>query len=196
MGIRLSSVLLSFLLLFGCGTSEESSDAPLVVTTTDPFRAIVAPIVGDRAGVKALLPPGASPHTYEPRPSDMRMIASAEAFIYGAPQLDGWAARMESPRVASMISWVPDSLLMTLEDHGHGGVDPHFWMDPLVVKTLLPHLAEYFCESDAESCTVYRQNAETFGRRLDHLNDSLTAMLAPVRGSAVLLSHPFLGYFA
>jgi ABC-type Zn uptake system ZnuABC Zn-binding protein ZnuA len=124
------------------------------------------------------------------------MLASAEAFLFGAPQLDGWAARMESPRVASMISWVPDSLLLSIEDHGHSGVDPHFWMDPLVVKSLVPGLTAYLCEGDTKECTEYRRNAEAFVRRLDQLHDSLATMLAPVRGSTVFLSHPFLGYFA
>ena len=196
MGLRLTYLILFCVLLCGCGPREETSEGPLVVTTTDPFRAIVAPVLGDRATVRALLPAGASPHTYEPRPSDMRMLATADAFIYGAPQLDGWAARMESRRVAPMISWMPDALLLTLEDHDHGGIDPHFWMDPLAVKGLLPGLVDFFCEGDMEGCTEYRRNAEEFGRRLTSLNDSLTTMLAPVRGSTILLSHPFLGYFA
>jgi ABC-type Zn uptake system ZnuABC Zn-binding protein ZnuA len=189
-------ILAGALVQTGCGGSDATRDGPVFVTTIDPFRAIVEPVVGDRARVEKLLPPGASPHTYEARPSDMRKVSSAIAFFFGAEQLDGWAARLEVRRSVEMILWVPDSLKLTLFEHGHGGVDPHFWMDPVLVKTMLPALADSLCAFDREGCATYRRNAREFDGRLAALDDSLAAMLAPVRGSSILLSHPFLGYFA
>ena len=189
-----SAALLLISALIGCGGSEIHRDERTVVTTIDPFRAIIEPVAEGRARVVKLLAPGASPHTYEPRPSDLRTVASALAFFYGAQQLDGWAARMGEP--VEMFAWVPDSLHLESHDHEHSGADPHFWMDPRTVRTILPRLADTLCSLDGAGCSDYRSNAVAFSERLQILDDSLTAALSPLRGTAVLLSHPFLGYFA
>ena len=190
----LGTLVLLISALIGCGRSQVLSDEPTVVTTIDPFRAIIEPVTAGRARVVELLPSGASPHTYEPRPSDLRTVTSAFAFFYGARQLDGWAARMG--RSVEMFDWVPDSLQLQSHDHAHTGADPHFWMDPGTVEAILPALTDTLCSLDEAGCAAYRANAERFSIRLHVLDDSLKTLLSPVRGKAILLSHPFLGYFA
>ena len=193
---RLHSALpaILFLVMIGCGGNPAPSNERLVVTTIEPFRALIEPVTGSRARVEKLLPPGSSPHTYEPRPSDLRAVASSQTFFFGSQQLDGWAARIGES--VEMFEWVPDSLRLTLNDHEHGGVDPHFWLDPLTVRQMLPALADRLCLDDESGCSEYRGNAAEFSERLGTLHDSLRTLLAPVAGRAVLLSHPFLGYFA
>ena len=190
----------------GSGASAE----PTYVTTSYSFRAILEPVVGDGGSVVHLLPPGVSAHTYDPRPSDVRVASSARAIFYGAPELDQWAARLGGARGIALIDLLPDSLLLELPgagvragggdaggNHAHGsGRDPHFWMDPLRVAALLPALVDTLCECDRPSCAAYRSNADASSRRLHALHDSVQAVIEPLRGQALLLSHPFIQYFA
>ncbi len=203
------AILLSCLALisFGCqdtATTDEDADGLLFATTIYPFRSILEPIVGERGSVRNLLPAGASPHTYDPRPSDARAAANALVLYYGAPELDAWGARLASERTVTLIDMLPDSMVRDLHSrqdaggaaHGHStGRDPHFWMDPLTVDALLPVLVDTLCAADPTYCTEYTENAGFFSERLSALHDSVKALIAPVASRSVLLSHPFLGYF-
>jgi zinc transport system substrate-binding protein len=168
------------------------------VTTIPPFEMILRPVVEGRGTVERLLAPGASPHTYDPTPSDLRATTGATALVYGAESLDGWAAELPASRRLVMIDLLPAEVQSRFEgEEGHGGadVDPHFWTDPLAVKRLLPALADTLCAMDAAGCSVYRANADSFATRLAALDTRLHALLEPVRDQPVLLARPFFRYF-
>lgn len=177
---------------------------PQYAATTFVFRTILEPVVGSNGSVRHLLPAGASPHTYDPRPSDVRAASEALALFYGAPELDRWASGLGSSPSIALIDLLPDSLLLDFpasghirDGHHHGaGRDPHFWMDPLRVDGLLPALVETLCVLDPVACSDFRRNAAAFSIRIRALHDSVRTVMAPVRGNALLLSHPFIQYFA
>lgn len=195
------------LIIFGCrrtASTEENVGGSLYATTVYPFRSILEPVVGARGSVRNLLPVGASPHTYDPRPSDAISAADAVVLFYGAPELDDWGAQLSSRRTVALIDMLPDSLVGNLQshhsvngaEHGHStGRDPHFWMDPLTVDALLPALVDTLCAADSESCAVYSENAGAFSDRLAALHDSVRSLIDPVASRSVLLSHPFIEYF-
>lgn len=184
------------------------------VTTIHPFQEILKEVVGDRGEVYQILPPGASPHTYELRPSDLRTVATAKALFYGSENLDAWALKLQNTNRIELIRYVDgDSLIHFQQEHerqksdvyhdehedeGHhhsSGVDPHFWTDPLTVKSLLPTLTENLCIIDPGQCEQYRKNYQKFGSQLDSLHLKIKKMLTPIRGSKVMISHPFFQYF-
>ena len=192
-------ILLS-LLPAGCGSEAPSTDGAgeaevVLLTTIAPFEAILQPLLAGRAGVEALLPIGASPHTYDPRPSDVRRAARAVALVYGADDLDGWAARLEAPAHIVLLPLVPAAARLDAGDDDHHTVDPHFWTDPLAVRALLPGLVEALCRVDPPGCATYRGNAVEVRDGLGRLHQEVETLVAPVRGAPVLLSHPFFRYF-
>jgi len=191
------------LLLFGtaCGTDNSSPPeaAPHFVTTVPPFAMILQPLVEGRGTVEPLLEPGASPHTYDPTPSDLRAVRNATALVYGAEHLDGWAADLPADRRLELARLLPTSVQRSFEE-GHGShagttVDPHFWTDPVAVAELLPALTDTLCAMDASGCATYRANADSFATALAALDTRLRNMTAPVRDTPVLLAQPFFRYF-
>ncbi len=202
--------LILFLLFsptFFCVPAPLVYGGPNYVATIFPFYDIVKTIVGERGAVFVLLPPGASPHTFHLRPSDMKKVGEASGLILGGPGLDEWAFELPSALHITLLELVPDSLLLAFQtahefenhadgSHHHGeGIDPHFWTDPLTVRGILPRLTELLCELDEAGADVYRANAAAFAVRLGALHEKIQALLAAVEGSAVLLSHPFYNYF-
>lgn len=189
-------------LVAACGGDEPapSADRPRFVTTIPPFEMILRPVVGDRGTVERLLDPGASPHTYDPTPSDLRAVSNATALVYGAEHLDGWAADLPADRRLGLVDLLPPSARLPFDDDGHGAdgggtTDPHFWTDPRAVKALLPPLADTLCALDAAGCATYRANADSFATALDELDTRLDRMMAPVRETPVVLAQPFFRYF-
>ncbi|AEB11540.1 metal ABC transporter substrate-binding protein [Marinithermus hydrothermalis] len=176
---------------------------PTYVATIPPLKMILEPLVQGRAEVTALLPPGASPHTFEPRPSDLRRLTNAQALFYVAPEFDGWAARLPAQTRVEVLPLVPEAYRRHFtagEEHAgetdrHGGTDPHFWTDPLTVQATLPALVDALCELDPPGCPQYQENATAFAAELEALAEELEAKLAPLEGRPVLLFHESLGYF-
>lgn len=184
------------------------------VTTIHPFRTIIQTIVGERAEAYDILPAGASPHTYELRPSDVRMMEAAHALFYGAINLDAWALKFQHARHIELIKLVDHDALIYFQQeghnartdaprdhdkaeghHDHSGVDPHFWTDPMTVKSMLPGLVKELCALDPAGCELFKNNSLRFSRQLDSLHVKIKTMLAPIQGSNVMISHPFFQYF-
>ena len=70
-------VLLATQLIAPAGLAGEIS----LVVTVHPLALLVEQIGGERVEVHVLVPPGASPHEFEPRPSDLVLVSRANAFI-------------------------------------------------------------------------------------------------------------------
>ena len=175
-----------------------------------PLRAICQEVALQAQHCELLLEPGVSPHTYEPRPRDIRAVGQAKALFFVSALLDGWVTKLPAARRVMVIDWLPAELRLTLshDDHGdhthhaHSGneriepVDPHFWLDPLAVQAILPKFAAKFCEFDAVACQTYHANATRFAAELQALDTEIRISLNPVKGAALLVYHPFLAYFA
>ncbi|GMV91735.1 MAG: ABC transporter substrate-binding protein [Candidatus Hydrogenedentota bacterium] len=176
------------------------------VATIAPLAQIISEVAGDRAAVRTLLQPGTSPHTYEPRPSDIRTTEQALAVFFVDESLDGWAARLPGATKVSALALVPESFRLSFEaedersgehehGHDHGRYDPHFWGDPLAVKAMLPELVERLSELDPEGSTAYAQNAKRFAAELEQINHDMDAQMAPLAGAPVVQFHPSWNYF-
>lgn len=200
-----AAVLGSFLLaLSGCAPS------PLVqadfVTTIPPLQLILQELTGDAATVACILPPGASPHTYELRPSTARLLESAKAVFYVDDSIDGWAARLAPGRIHPVFAMVPVALRRDFQaDHQHHEdgaaendahlVNAHFWSDPVAVKAIVPELLKIISELDSGNRAVYEANAGRFIATLDELDQEFKAAPSPAEGYALVAFHPSWCYF-
>ncbi|MFB6249414.1 MAG: metal ABC transporter substrate-binding protein [Salinibacter sp.] len=187
------------LLIAACGGDPRTNEGrPHFVTTIPPFEMILRPVVEGRGTVERLLAPGASPHTYDPSPSDLRATTRATALVYGAAALDGWAADLPAARRLGLLDLLPSDVRLAFDGPGSRGapaVDPHFWTDPEAVRRLLPALTDTLCAIDASGCPTYRANADAFAAELAALNARLRSIVRPVRATPVFLARPFFRYF-
>ncbi|MFO7546247.1 MAG: metal ABC transporter substrate-binding protein [Trueperaceae bacterium] len=72
----------------------DPDDAPLrVVVSIHPYADLARQIVGDAAEVVTLLPAGASPHAYDPSPSQATALAHADVVVMNGG-IDAWLARL------------------------------------------------------------------------------------------------------
>lgn len=176
---------------------------------------ILAELAKGRASVEVLLAPGASPHTYEPTPSDVRAIGNSLMLVHAHDHLDGWVASLPAERTLELAPLVPPALRLSMPpangeeapgysgkgDHsdGHGAhagdLDPHFWTSPVVVQAMLAPLVDSLCAADAAGCATYRDNRNAMVTDLEVLHRRIASMLGPVTGRTVALSQPFFQYF-
>ena len=112
------SLLFSFLLL-AAGTAQAEVR---VLTSIKPLQLIAAAVQDGVGEPEALLPPGASPHHYALRPSDMRRVQEVDLLYWIGPDMESFMPRVlatrEKPSVA--VQSLPGMTLRHFgEEHGH-----------------------------------------------------------------------------
>lgn len=178
---------------------------PQFVVTGYPLKFILFELTHNVADVSALVPPGASPHTFAPNPSDIKKAQNSKALFYVSEELDGWAAKIEAQNVIRLMDYLPSEFKMNFsEPHRHGNesheagsdiIDPHFWTDPLAVKAIVMKLAEILIKLDKVNEKSYRDNSRVFITRLELLDLQIQARTVQIRGKSIFLFHPSFRYF-
>ena len=138
----LLSLLLTVVLLAACGpTAPETTDTPAeeerlrVVVSILPIANIVYNVGGNRIDLDAIMPPGADPHTFEPRPSDAVKLSQADLIFLNGMHMDESTLKLaeanlkDGAEIIELAAAVagPDELIYGQEHHhGHAeGEDDH-----------------------------------------------------------------------
>jgi ABC-type Zn uptake system ZnuABC Zn-binding protein ZnuA len=79
-----------------------------------------------------------------------------------------------------------------------GEKDPHFWLDPKLVKTYVANIEKAFSAADPAGAATYAANAAAYDRKLDALDAWIRQQVAqvPPAGRRLVTDHASLGYFA
>lgn len=178
------------LILQGCAPRQNAAQDALLVTTA-PLAMIARPLLGDAAEVHVLVPPGQSPHTYAPRPSDARSAETARALLIVHPDLDGWASRLPVSETMALTQWLSDSELHADSEHGR---NPHVWMDPVIVRECVEPLAKELVRLYPDEADSIRTNAQQFIAELNELDQELAALFTPHKGKSVVAVHGSFDY--
>ncbi len=171
--------------------APEPSGAPLrVVATIEPLCMLVRALGGEHAACTTLVPAGANPHAFEPRPSTMAAMAQATLLLRAGNGIDDWAARLAG---AGDAPWTVLGPACASED----AACAHFWLDPLrtgdaVAARLAPLLASHAPDHASDLAELERR----FGVDLLAATYDALEVLAPARGAAFIAFHPAWGDFA
>ncbi|SEM82318.1 zinc ABC transporter substrate-binding protein ZnuA [Pseudomonas sp. ok266] len=207
---RLFSVFVAFVasfLLIGSAQAEVK-----VLTSIKPLQLIAAAVQDGVAIPEVLLPPGASPHNYALRPSDVRRVQSVDLLYWIGPDMEGFLPRVLNGRTLPSVA-VQDLPGMKLRrfaedshshaeeadehDHDHrpGTLDAHLWLSPVNARVIADKMAADLSTADPENAERYQSNAKAFDERLDALDQRLKKRLASVEGKPYFVFHEAFDYF-
>jgi len=178
-----------------------AQDKPRVVATIFPLADIVRQLGGEAVEVVTLLPSGASPHTFEPTPAQMRQIAGAALVVRIGAGLDDWSLKLlASIRPAPPVVTASEGLSLLDADaadpHGHGA-DPHVWLDPLLVRDqLVPRLTAALTQLAPDREEMLRQAAARYQAALSQTDAEVTQTLAAISQRKFIAFHSAWRYFA
>ncbi|MFC7136092.1 metal ABC transporter substrate-binding protein [Halobaculum litoreum] len=83
------------------------------------------------------------------------------------------------------------------DDHDHGSVDPHFWMDPLRVRDATATVRDALSRVDPDAADAHAANAESFRAALTSLDERVAALVDGASRETVLVAgHGSFGYLA
>jgi zinc transport system substrate-binding protein len=198
------TVLLISLFLANAASAEPVK----VVVSIHPLYDITKQIGRDKVIVKTLLPPAASPHTFEPTPKQMMELHDARLFIKIGAGLEFWADRIVKAVSNKNLIVIDLSIDMPLiygthehkhkHEHEHAGqtADPHFWLDPVLTEKIVDRIASTLIKIDVRNKKFYTDNAENYKKELDKLNEEIIQKVGTFKTKEYVTFHPAWNYFS
>jgi zinc transport system substrate-binding protein len=207
------------------GVDGASQDGRVqVLASFYPLQYVAEQVGGDLVSVANLTPPAAEPHDLELAPAQVRAIGDADLVVYqsgfqaavdeGVEQRDPehvvdatQAAHLEE-HPGSADSHAGESAEEHAEHsdddpdeaaddgHGHGSLDPHFWLDPTRLAAVGDQVAAELSAIDPEHADEYEANAAALTADLDALDAEYADALAACAGATLVTSHEAFGYLA
>ncbi|EPH10086.1 hypothetical protein HMPREF9309_00391 [Campylobacter ureolyticus ACS-301-V-Sch3b] len=197
---------------------------PLVTTTILPTKYFVERIAGDSLEVVSLVEKGADPHTYEPKPNQMKSVEKSELhFAVGMEFDEIWLPRLQKQfpnlvvintdenikKIPMMAHHHHDHDSHDHESHAdhnhhddqgvihdHGGVDPHIWLDPSLVKKQAVNIANALIKKYPKNKELFESNLNKFNKDLDSFDKNTAKKLKNLKSNKFMVYHPSWGYFA
>jgi ABC-type Zn uptake system ZnuABC Zn-binding protein ZnuA len=141
-----------------------------------------------------MLPPGASPHAFEPTPSQVRALAKARVVFVIGHGLDDWAARLARSAGVSRVVVVDRGVALRRE--AGGTVDPHYWLAPANARAIAQTVAgELEALVPARRSEIQSALTSYLGR-LDAVEAEVRGILADLPARRIATFHDAFGYFA
>jgi zinc transport system substrate-binding protein len=216
--VALTSVLL-VIFAAGCARTDNDSGRLRVVATLGPVGEFVRAVGGERVEVTVMVSPGASPHTYEPRPSQLVDVSRASLYAKVGSGVEFelvWMDRLlamnagmrviDCSRGVEIIGRDGDADFDTgdgdhEEDggedaHAHGSVDPHIWLSPANAALMVENIYTALVDADPDGIDDYTKNRDSYLAGLRKLDGEIREILAAKKGRVILVYHPAWSYFA
>ena len=208
----------------GVAAAQTSTGKIPVVASIVPLGDFCRQLGGDRVQVQVLVPPGASPHIFEPPPSVVARAAQARLFVYTGAGLEPWAAKLLKSRRGNNLEVVEAvqgiSLINEAGDHHHdeGGAgehhhhpgeepeaheghhheagNPHVWLDPVLAQGICRHITAALIRLDPGQRRYYEERLQDYLQKLAALNREIQKQVSSFRIREFVCFHPSFSYFA
>jgi ABC-type Zn uptake system ZnuABC Zn-binding protein ZnuA len=181
-----------------------------VIATTSIIGDVAAQVGGEAIALKTLIQPGQDAHSYQPAPSDLIGLSTADVILINGWQLEEGLLR-DLEKAAESVPLVPVSAKIEPlpvgaheeeeegeDEHGHGVADPHVWLDPHLVRVWVENIRTVLSALDPARAATYEANAAAYLAQLDDLIAYSDDMLAtvPAERRRLVTNHDALAYFA
>ncbi|MGE0879313.1 MAG: metal ABC transporter substrate-binding protein [Acidimicrobiia bacterium] len=210
---RAAFLILAAATLAACSSGNDSSGDGgqlSVVAAFYPLEEAARGVGGDLVKVTSLTPAGQSPHDLELQARQVQTIEKADVVVFLGrgfqPQVDdavkgapGTVSRLDVLDTVKLLP-VDQQLAGTSGDVDgevlEGDVDPHVWLDPSRMITVVDAITERFATVDPAHASTYRDNSAAYLKNLTGLDGEYRSGLADCRSRVIVTSHRAFGYLA
>lgn len=209
--IRIVAVLIVLgVVAAACGSGGPSGQAGnrlKVVSTVSPITNIIQNVGGDRVDVTGIVPEGTNSHTFEPAPSDARVLAEADLMFINGLHLEEPTRELAEANLRSGVELVKlGELTITPGEYifdfsfpkADGDPNPHLWTHPLFAKKYAEIVRDKLSKLRPDDADYFRANYDKFAARIDELDKVVKEVTAtvPAQNRKLLTYHDSFPYFA
>lgn len=196
--LRIHALLLgAALLLTGCGgATEQIAEKPVVAVGIVPVKTFVEAVCGDLCEVVTMIPPGASPETYEPSPREQLKLSEADAyFSVGMPAEENSILPALSEDTCAVR--LDEAVRRQYDDLTLGDArDPHIWLSTRRAGAMVEEICQTLSGQYPQFAQTFRENADAYLSELNRTDAAVRAALSALENRAFIVFHPAFGYFA
>lgn len=210
----MAKIIRLFLLFTLYSSNLLAASSPDIIVSIKPFYNICARVMGSVGTPQLLLTKNSSPHDYQLKPSDAKLIDSADLVIWGGPELEGYLAKSVDTLANKNLdlATIPGLDLLPLRSstnwqhthdhshdhshaHHHDAYDPHYWLDPDNAIIIATAIAQRLGEIDPTHAKIYAQNATDFAKQINQQKKVWRQELSPYKHNPYIVSHDAYQYF-
>ena len=156
--------------------------------------------------VDLLTTPGAEPHDLELTIRETALLARADLVVFEDGFQPAVDAAVEENAEGRLVDAADAVELMAVEEepedhaehageeHDHGDLDPHFWLDPLLMADLGDAVAAELAAIEPDRREEFLANAAELRDELERLDTAYVDGLAACERDTVVVSHDAFGY--
>jgi ABC-type Zn uptake system ZnuABC Zn-binding protein ZnuA len=178
-----------------------------VVSTVAPITSIIENIGGNKIGLTGIIPEGINSHTFEPVPSDVKILAQADLLIANGldleiPTLNLARANMKKGAALLLLGEKTISEKEYIYDFSfpkeHGHPNPHLWLNPQHTIRYATLIRDELIRLDPNNTSAYEANAAAFLKKLEILDQAIldSVKTIPENNRRLLTYHDSWPYFA
>lgn len=198
---KICIVLLAIALTCACTPRRQAEEKTLYVSIL-PLRSLVQGIVGDDFDIEVLVPPGASPETFEPTPRQFvglnkaRMIFNVGLIDFETTLLSKVEEQEKVVDLSHGIELIAGSCSHCSHGHTHAhGIDPHIWTSPKALQKMAASAYEAIRSAYPDS-VKYETNYRHLQQELQALDKRTEEQIAGSGVEYFIIYHPALTYYA
>lgn len=213
-------VVLLLVIFTGCDNNKNkdfANDKIRVAVSILPQAEFVEKIGRDKVIVTVIIPPGTSPHTYEPSPVQLEEISRAVIYAKVGSGIEferEWMdkiiklnRKMLVVDCAEGVKFIAsgetdDESVLYMQPDGTGktggdlrGADPHIWLSIKNAKIMSENIYSGLVAVDPENMQYYRENLDDFIESLDRLDNEIRQMFEGKKNKVIMVYHPNWTYF-
>ena len=173
-----------------------------VLATFYPVYEFAKNVGGDRIDLSLLVPMTVDVHEFEPTPSSVQEVASANVLIYSGARLEPWVAQIvaaaDNPGLVVVDSSQGIALIPVPPafQKDNRTVDPHIWLDPVLAKQQVMNILQGLTKVDPADRDYFTSNAQAYNSKLDVLNSEILNVTAHAKTRYFVTFHEAFAYFA
>ncbi|MBN1189027.1 MAG: zinc ABC transporter substrate-binding protein [Dehalococcoidales bacterium] len=211
--------LLAAVSMLSCTNNEEPDSRLIVAVTILPQAGFVEAIAGDKAEVVVMVPPGASPHTYEVTPDQMTQLSEAKMYARVGSPLEfelTWMDKLIEVNKSMLVVDCSKGIQLFSDEyeheheaehehggedegeheHEHQGPDPHIWLSVKNAMTMTQNICDGLVQVDPGHKDYYKKNCAAYLDELSGLDSEFTEDLSKYTNRSFIVFHPAFDYFA
>lgn len=179
---------------------------PVVIVSILPQKTFVQKIAKDMADITLMVEPGNSPHSYEPKSSQMIAVSKADIyFSIGVEFENVWLEKIKSQNSNLKFINLSDNISkIAIKHHTHnhkenhaGKSDPHIWTSPKNVEVMAYSIYKALIAIDPKNENFYKTNLDDFIREIRDTDTQIKEILKKTEPKTkFMVFHPSWGYFA
>ena len=195
-------LILLTLLLFGCTRSAETTRSkPLIVATTSILADGIRNLVGDKAEVVSLMPPGVDPHLYKASVRDLDLLTQADLVVYHGLYLEGKMTEIFEKlalrqALIDVSKGIPQEKLIRSGPEAHS-VDPHVWFDLSLWSAALQYASGELLRWQPSWSEVIQANTKRYLGQLEALDQRTKVLVSELvqKKQVLVTAHDAFAYF-